>query len=92
MQRIEVQDASSTLPALVAQVEAGDEIVLTRAGKPIARIVPEMNGGEHPSELTPNQQARARAAMERIRARAERLQLGPFDLEEFKRDRDEGRP
>ena len=91
MQQIDVQEASATLPALVAQVESGDEIVLTREGKAVARIVVEQSDAERLSELTPKQQARAREGLARIRALSKELNLGPFDFEEFKRDRDEGR-
>jgi prevent-host-death family protein len=36
-----VADAKSHLSALLADVEAGQEVVITRRGKPVARMVPE---------------------------------------------------
>ncbi len=90
MQQTELHEASAALPALVAQVEAGDEVVLMREGRVVARIVPESDK-EPISELTPEEQARAKRALEGIRQLREKLNLGPFDFEEFKRDRDEGR-
>ena len=88
-QLVEVTTNRDALAALIERVEDGVEIVLTREGRPIARLT---SAGDDPaSELTPQQQARAKQAAESIRARAERLHLGPFSLEEFKRDRDEGR-
>ena len=37
---VNVHDAKTNLSRLLARVEAGEEIVIARAGKPIARIVP----------------------------------------------------
>jgi len=35
-----IYEAKTHLSRLVAQAEAGEEVVLSRAGKPVARIVP----------------------------------------------------
>ncbi|MGV0741465.1 type II toxin-antitoxin system Phd/YefM family antitoxin [Mycolicibacterium sp. XJ870] len=37
---VNVYDAKSRFSRLLAQVEAGDEIVISRHGRPIARLVP----------------------------------------------------
>jgi prevent-host-death family protein len=92
MQQIEIADIRASLPSLLQRVESGDEILLTREGRPVARIIPEARAVSEGSELSPEQQARARGAMARIRALRDELKLGPFDLEQLKRDRDEGRP
>ncbi|MFB1490240.1 MULTISPECIES: type II toxin-antitoxin system Phd/YefM family antitoxin [unclassified Thiocapsa] len=34
-------DGYSHLSSLLAEVEAGEEVVITRCGRPIARLVPE---------------------------------------------------
>ena len=39
MQEVSVQEAQTQLPLLLTQVEAGEEIVITRNGKPVARLV-----------------------------------------------------
>ena len=39
MQEVNVQEAQTQLPLLLTQVEAGEEIVITRNGKPVARLV-----------------------------------------------------
>ena len=39
MQEVNIQEAQAQLPLLLTQVEAGDEIVITRNGKPVARLV-----------------------------------------------------
>jgi hypothetical protein len=49
----------------------------------VARLVPNLGGIDR---------AQARAAFDRIRARAVHLKAGPFDWETFKADRDAGRP
>jgi len=35
-----VHEAKSTLSRLLARVEAGEEVVIARSGRPIARLVP----------------------------------------------------
>ncbi len=37
---INIHEAKTNLSRLLARVEAGEEIVIARAGKPIARLVP----------------------------------------------------
>ena len=76
-------EAKNTLGALLDSVEQGEEIVITRHGKPIARLVP--NTGRIDHDL-------AQAALSRIRTRAKDLQFGEFDWEAIKATRDEGRP
>lgn len=44
MRSMTLADAKARLSAVVDQVEAGEEVVITRRGKPVARIV-----AEHPS-------------------------------------------
>ena len=83
MQEIGAFEAKNTLGSLLDRVERGEEIVITRHCKPVARLV---------SSAGRIDRARAKAAAERIRARAERLSSEPFDLEALKADRDEGRP
>jgi prevent-host-death family protein len=40
MKPINVYDAKTQLSRLLERVEAGEEIVIARAGKPVARLVP----------------------------------------------------
>jgi prevent-host-death family protein len=37
---VNIHEAKSTLSALVARVERGEEIVISRAGRPVAKLVP----------------------------------------------------
>jgi antitoxin (DNA-binding transcriptional repressor) of toxin-antitoxin stability system len=40
-----MHEAKSNLSKLVERVERGEEIVITRRGEPVARLVPERQGG-----------------------------------------------
>lgn len=40
MNKMNVQDAKTNLSRLLARVEAGEEIIITRADRPVARLVP----------------------------------------------------
>jgi len=76
-------EAKNTLGSLLDRVEQGEEVVITRHGKPVARLVP--NQGRLNRE-------QALAAADRIRARAQELKHGRFNWKSLKRDRDAGRP
>jgi prevent-host-death family protein len=76
-------EAKNTLGTLLDRVQQGEEIVITRHGKPVARLVPNSGGIDR---------GQARSAAERIRARAVGLKAGPFDWKALKEDRDAGRP
>ncbi|MGD0498726.1 MAG: type II toxin-antitoxin system prevent-host-death family antitoxin [Bryobacteraceae bacterium] len=83
MQEIGAFEAKNTLGALLDRVQHGEEIVITRHGKPVARLAPYVGGVSL---------AEARAAAERIRARARSLKAGAFNWDDLKTDRDGGRP
>ena len=74
-------EAKNKLSALLDRAEKGEEIVITRHGKEVARLVPPR------PQYDPE---RARAAARRIRERAKRATLG-LTLEEILAWRDEGR-
>lgn len=75
-------DAKNRLSELLAKAERGEETVITRRGRPVAKLVP----------LTPGHNVEgARAAMRRIRTLAQEMKLGPFDWSEWKSYRDQGR-
>lgn len=41
MREVQASDAKARLPSLLDDVERGETVIITRHGKPIARIVPE---------------------------------------------------
>jgi prevent-host-death family protein len=83
MREIGAFEAKNKLGQLLDLVEQGEEITITRHGRPVARLAP----------LQPVQgREQARAALQRIRQRAKAEGLGPFDWAEWKSLRDEGRP
>ena len=83
MREIGALEAKNTLGSLLDRVERGEEIVITRHGKPIARLVP--NKSTYDEE-------KAGEALERMRLPAKKLKLGPFSWEMWKKERDLGRP
>lgn len=44
MREVGAFEAKNTLAALLDQVEHGDEVIITRRGKPVARLVPVTSG------------------------------------------------
>jgi len=77
-------EAKNTFGSLLDRAEAGEEILITRHGRPVARLVPS-------NALSAEQREAGRAAIQRIRTRAAAHRTGPFDWEEWKSYRDEGR-
>lgn len=49
--KMNIAEAKAKLSELVARAEAGDEVVLARAGKPVARIVAEVVMAKKPRQL-----------------------------------------
>jgi prevent-host-death family protein len=83
MHEVGAFEAKNRFGHLLDLVEQGEEVMITRRGKEVARLVPAEAGFNREE---------ARAAILRIRARAEQLKLGRFDWAEWKAYRDEGRP
>lgn len=84
MKEVGAFEAKNTLGSLLDQVERGEEIVITRHGRPVARLVPNDGGIDR---------SLAVAAAERIRKRALKLKgSSSFRWEAVKADRDAGRP
>ena len=49
MKQVNIHEAKTQLSQLLAQVEAGEEVVIARAGKPVAKLTlvkPERKGAE----------------------------------------------
>jgi prevent-host-death family protein len=84
MSEIGASDGDNSFGRLLDLVEAGEEIVITRHGRPVARLAPH-------TVISPARVEAARAAAARIRQRAEARGAGPFNWEEWKSYRDEGR-
>jgi len=86
MNEVGAFEAKNTLGSLLDRVERGEEIVITRHGKPVARLVPDQRLVDEDKSL---------AALERIRERARQLhkvKREPFSSRKLKRLRDVGRP
>lgn len=83
MREVGAFEAKNKFGQLLDWVEQGEEVTITRHGKEVARLVP-VRGGFNREE--------ARAAIQRIRERAQKSRLGRFKWAEWKAYRDEGRP
>jgi prevent-host-death family protein len=79
MREVQASEAKTHLPQLLDDVEHGETIVITRHGKPIARLVPDAE----------QRQADAAAAVEAIRELRKRT--GRITVEELLSARDEDR-
>lgn len=82
MTEVGLFDAKNKLSELVDRAERGEETIITRRGKPVAKLVPVQPVRDR---------EKARRAADGIRELAKKMNLGPFDWEEWKRYRDEGR-
>lgn len=89
MQSIPIHQAKSQLSELIRAVEQGEDVVLTRHGKPVARLVAEQPEGPTPAE----RERLAAEALEELRAfRALWRPLEPGEPRlDWKSLRDEGR-
>jgi prevent-host-death family protein len=82
MREIGAFEAKNKLGQVLDLVEKGEEITITRHGKEVARLVPPRPA---------HNRDQARAALRRMRERAEQQKLDRFDWNEWKAYRDEGR-
>lgn len=78
MREIQSSEAKAHLPQILDDVERGETVVITRHGRPIARIVPEAS--------------RRREEIDRAIAHIKTLQrkVGPISLDELLSARHEG--
>lgn len=76
-------EAKTHLSELVAEVESGASVTLTRRGKPVARLVPVLD----------DRRARRREAARQLAALGQeiRAKYGPTTVDEILAARDEGR-
>jgi prevent-host-death family protein len=70
MERIGIYDARAKLSELIERVQSGEEVVLTRHGEPVARLVAEK----------PRRKRSRAAAVARIRALARKLDIRDVDV------------
>ena len=82
MSEIGAFEAKNTLGSLLDRVEKGEEIVITRRGTPVAKLVPAKSGFDR---------EKARAAVRGLIELRAKLKGPPLTWEEIKAMRDEGR-
>jgi len=71
MKHVGIFDAKTHLSSLLEEVEKGGEIVITRHGKPVARLVPPETVAD------PDKAARRKQAVLRLRKIANELKINP---------------
>ena len=90
METVGLFEAKTHLSELIARAERGEEVIITRHNKPVARIVPIASAsGEVPAELV-ERRRRIAAEMQAI-GREMEARGGPITVEEILSWRDEGR-
>ena len=80
MREVGAFEAKNKLSTLLDWVSDGEEVIITRRGKAVARLVPAVPGFDHD---------KAKAAADRIRARAVGISLDGLKIKDLI---DEGRP
>lgn len=79
MQTLQASEAKTHFLRILNDIERGESVVITRHGRPVARIIPEIEIDRQ----------RVQRAMEEMRALRKRI--GRLSLEEILSARDEGR-
>lgn len=51
MEQVQIAEAKAHLSALIERVEAGEEIIIARRGKPVARLIPERQAGRTAADV-----------------------------------------
>lgn len=51
MHQVQIAEAKAQLSALIERVEAGEEIIIARRGKPVARLIPEPRSGRNAADV-----------------------------------------
>jgi prevent-host-death family protein len=93
MDEVGLFDAKNRLSELVDRAERGEETVITRRGKAVAKLVParELSREQRSRQAAQRIRKRALQAAQDIRNLAQEMNLGPFDWDEWKKYRDAGR-
>ena len=93
MDEVGLFDAKNRLSELVDRAERGEETVITRRGKAVAKLVParELSREQRSHQAAQRIRKRALQAAQDIRNLAQEMNLGPFDWDEWKKYRDAGR-
>ncbi len=84
--RIGIREANQHLSRYIAAVERGEEVIITRRGQPVARLVPVTKK----RQLTPEQKAARKRMLARMR-KGYPLGIGRIDLDSLheRRPRDD---
>ncbi len=86
MESVGLFEAKTHLSELIARAERGEEVIITRHNKPVAKLVPI-------TEVSPELYQRRLAALDALQAVGREVEKrgGPITVEEILAWRDEGR-
>jgi prevent-host-death family protein len=86
METVGLFEAKTHLSELIARAERGEEVIITRHNRPVAKLVPF-------NEVSPELVARRRAIAAEMQAVGREIEArgGPITIEEILAWRDEGR-
>ncbi len=86
MESVGLFEAKTHLSELIARAERGEEVIITRHNKPVAKLVPI-------TEVSPELYQRRLAALDALQAVGREVEKrgGPITVEEILSWRDEGR-
>ncbi len=87
MKTVGIFEAKTNLSSLLEEVENGRDVMITRHGKPVARLVPAATA---PRTLTPEQVQKRRQALLELLEIGRKLNL-KLTREEIKKSIEEGR-
>ena len=85
MEKVTAFEAKTRFGELLNRVEKGEEVVITRHGKPVARLAPE--GAQRPDDVR-----RAVTGLRELQRRIQRRSKAKLSDEEARSAIDEGRP
>jgi prevent-host-death family protein len=82
MKRVGIFEAKTNLSRLIEQVEKGQDVTITRNGKPVAQLVPvTQEPRRDAAEFTPQKIERRQQALKRLREIANELKINPTQAE-----------
>lgn len=87
MKHVGMFEAKTNLSSLVEEVERGKDVVITRHGKPVAKLVPVMAPAR---KFTPQEVEKRRQALSELLEMGRKLKLN-LTHEEIKKSIEEGR-
>ena len=82
MKHVGIFEAKTNLSRLIEQAEKGHEVIITRNGKPVAKLSPVTERAARESDpFSPDRIEKRRQALQRLREIANELKINPTQAE-----------